>query len=99
MASPTSRLVCVMGMLCVSAQDELSEVEPKAAVQEFQATASPKKAGVQKQLCASQEQHSHGEQNSSVNRVAAQGLDFFSRIALSVAGTEVQSHAYMYACI
>ncbi|XP_032768818.1 zinc finger protein 213 isoform X2 [Rattus rattus] len=41
-------------------QDELSEVEPKAAVQELQATASPEKAGVQKQLRASQEQHSHG---------------------------------------
>ncbi|XP_031206585.1 zinc finger protein 213 isoform X2 [Mastomys coucha] len=40
-------------------QDEFSEVEPKAAVQGLQATGTPQKAGVQKQLRAPQEQHSH----------------------------------------
>ncbi|KAL1779689.1 zinc finger protein 213 isoform X1 [Sigmodon hispidus] len=42
-------------------QDEPSEVEPKAADQGLQATGSPQKTRVQKQLPAPQEQHSHAQ--------------------------------------
>lgn len=87
MSSLTSRLVSANGRVMVSAQDELSEVEPKAAVQGLQATGSPQKAGVQKQLPVPQEQRSHGELDSSVSSVATQGLYSFSRIALRVTGT------------
>lgn len=56
-------------------QDEVSEVEPKAAVQELQATASPEKAGVQKQLRASQEQHSHAQPPVLKERRTGEMLD------------------------
>lgn len=48
--------LCANEHVMVSVQDELSDVEPKAAVQGLQATGSP-----QKQLCAPQEHHGHGE--------------------------------------
>jgi hypothetical protein len=80
-SSLTSRLVSANGRVMVSAQDELSEAEPKAAVQGLQATGSPQKTGVQKQLPALQGQRSHGECDSSVSSVATQGRYSSSRIA------------------
>lgn len=58
--SPTSShlppLVCANGLVTVTAQDEPSEVEPKAAGQALQTPRPP-----QKQLPAPQARHSHGE--------------------------------------
>lgn len=62
--SPTPPLqsgLCANGLVTVTAQDEPSEVEPKAAVQTLQTPGPPQKARIQKQLPAHQEQHSHGE--------------------------------------
>lgn len=53
---------------------------------------------MQKQLRAPQEQHSHGELDSSVSSVATQGLDSFSRIALRVTGTR-SSVTRVHACM
>lgn len=53
--------LCADGHVMVPAQDEPSEVGPKAAVQGLQATGPPQKAGVQPQFPSPQEQHSHGE--------------------------------------
>lgn len=58
---PHSSLVSANGLVTVTAQDEPSEVEPKAAIQTLQTPEPPQKARIQKQLPAHQEQHSHGE--------------------------------------
>ncbi|XP_052052591.1 zinc finger protein 213 isoform X2 [Apodemus sylvaticus] len=73
-------------------QGKVSEEEPKAAVQGLQATGSPQEAGVQKQLRAPQEQHSHAQLPVLTERRTGEMLDVCFASAVDLPGRPELAH-------